>query len=92
MGKLTKDERAELERQLAEDDAEEDDDEYELGFADGSYVRGRHSRVSKVAAARGVKVDPDPPAAGDGKDAKDAKGAAKGQQGGQVRAFGRRVS
>ena len=92
MGKLTKEERAELEARLAEDDAEEEDDEYELGFSDGSYVRGKHSRVSKVAAARGVKVDPEPPAAGDGKDDKGGKGAAKGQQGGQVRAFGRRVS
>lgn len=91
MPRLTKEERAELEARLAEDDAEEEDDEYELGFSDGSYVRGKHSRVAKVAAARGVKVDPDPPA-GDGKDAKDGKGSAKGQQGGQVRAFGRRVS
>ena len=89
MPRLTKEERAELEARLAEDDADEEDDEYELGFSDGSYVRGKHSRVSKVAAARGVKVDPDPPAAGDGKD---GKAAPKGQQGGQVRAFGRRVS
>lgn len=90
MGKLSKEERAELEARLAEDDADDDDDEYELGFSDGSYVRGRHSRVRKIAAARGVKLDPDPPA-GDG-DGKGGKTAAKGQQGGQVRAFGRRVS
>jgi hypothetical protein len=90
MPKLTKEQRAELERQLAEDDAEDaDDDEYEVGFGDGSYIRGRHSRVSKAAAARGFKLEPDPEPA-DPADPKAPK--PKGQQGGQVRAFGRRVS
>lgn len=60
MPRLTKEERAELEAKLAADDADDDDDEYELGFPDGGYVRGRHSRVSKIAAARGIKLDPDP--------------------------------
>ena len=63
---MSREERAELEARLAADDDDEDDDEYELGFSDGSYVRGRHSRVSKIAAARGVKLEPDPePAEGD---------------------------
>ena len=89
MAKLSPEERAELEARLAADD-DDDDDEYEVGFPDGGYVRGRHSRVSKVAAARGFKLEPDPADDGDGKDGK-AKGKAGGQQGGQVRAFGRRV-
>lgn len=67
MGKLTKEQRDALEAQLAEDDAADDDDEYELGFADGSYVRGRHSRISKIAAARGIKLEADEPAEGDEK-------------------------
>ena len=65
MAKLTKEQRAELEARLAEDDSADDDDEYELGFADGSYVRGRHSRISKIAAARGIKLEADEPAEGD---------------------------
>jgi hypothetical protein len=60
MPKLTAAERAELEAKLAADDQDDDDDEYELGFGDGTYIRGRHSRISKYAAARGVKLEPDP--------------------------------
>ena len=60
MPRMTKEERAELEARLAADDQDDDDDEYELGFPDGGYVRGRHSRVAKIAAARGIKLDPDP--------------------------------
>lgn len=92
MARLTTEQRAALEQQLADDDAaaQDDDDEYELGFSDGSYVRGRHSRVSRVAAARGVKIEPDPdPPADDGKG---GKAAPKGQAQQGARAFGRRVS
>lgn len=65
MAKLTKAERAELEARLAADD-DDDDDEVELGFADGSHFRGTFKRARQIAAARGFKLDPDPP--GDDKD------------------------
>ena len=67
MPKMTKEERADLERRLREDDAAEPDDtsEYEVGFPDGGYVRGRWERVRAAAAARGFKLEPDPPAEGD---------------------------
>lgn len=87
MARLTKEERAELEAKLAEDDQEDDDqDPVEVGFGDGSYVKGSFRRVSEAAAARGFKLRPDP--APD----KDAKG---GKGGGNVttgRFAGRRVS
>lgn len=68
MAKLTKEERAELEAKLADDDAEDDDDdEVEVGFGDGSYVKGKFRRVSEAAAARGFKLKPDPAQADDGK-------------------------
>lgn len=60
MAKMSKEERAELEARLAADDDDDEDDEVEVGFSDGSYVRGRYSRVSKAASARGVKLEPDP--------------------------------
>jgi len=67
MPRLTKEERAELEARLAADD-DDDDEEYEIGFPDGGYVRGRHSRIAKIAAARGIKLEPDPePEEGDDK-------------------------
>ena len=69
MAKLTPARRAELEAELAADD-DDDDDEVELGFADVSHFRGKFSRARKVAAARGFKLDPDPPDEGDEKDKK----------------------
>lgn len=89
MAKLTKEERAELEAKLAADDDDDaDGDEIEVGFSDGSYVRGRYSRVSEAAAARGMKLKPDA-ADGDGK-----TGDGKPAQKSNVRRFqgGRRVS
>ena len=84
--KLSKEERAELEAKLAADDEDDDDDEVEVGFSDGSYVRGRYRRVSEAAAARGVKLRPDPAPEGD-------EGKGKQQQGTNVKRFaGRRVS
>ena len=68
MPKMSREERAELEARLAEDDADDDDsDEVEVGFADGSYVRGAYRRVSEAAAARGLKLRPDPEPEDDGK-------------------------
>ena len=86
--KLSKEERAELEARLAaDDDDDDDDDEVEVGFSDGSYVRGRYRRVSEAAAARGVKLRPDPAPEGD------EGGKGKGQQSTNVKRFaGRRVS
>ena len=77
--------RAEIEAELAALDADDDDDEVELGFADGSHFRGRMSRARKVAAARGFKLEPDED--GGDKDQGDDKGKAGG-----TRFAGRRVS
>lgn len=87
MAKLSKEERAELEARLAADDEDDDDDEVEVGFGDGSYVRGKFRRVSEAAAARGFKLKPDPAPEG-GTEPKGGK-----QQGGEVKRFaGRRIS
>lgn len=68
MARLSPEERKALEDQLAADDAaDDDDDEVEVGFGDGSYVKGKFRRVSEAAAARGFKLKPDPPAEGDDK-------------------------
>lgn len=68
MPRMSKEERAELEAKLREDDeADDDDDEVEVGFGDGSYVKGRFRRVQDAAAARGFKLKPDPVPEGDGK-------------------------
>lgn len=85
MARLTKEERAELEARLAADEDDEDD-EVELGFADGSHFRGKMSRARQVAAARGYKIDPDPPA-----EPKEPKGKGDGE--GEVKRFssGRRI-
>lgn len=60
MARLSKEERAELEAKLAADDEDDEDDEVEVGFGDGSYVKGKFRRVSEAAAARGFKLKPDP--------------------------------
>jgi hypothetical protein len=86
MAKLSREERAALEAQLADDDAaDDDDDEVEVGFGDGSYVKGKFRRVAEAAAARGFKLRPDPEA--------DPKDKPKGGAGdGNVKRFsGRRV-
>lgn len=62
MAKMTPEERAELEAKLAADDDDEDDDDVEVGFGDGSYIKGKFKRVSEAAAARGFKLKADPPA------------------------------
>jgi len=83
MGKLSKEERAELEARLAADDADDDDDdEVEFSF-DGKTMRGSFRRVAAFADALGVKLkaDPKPPAEGEG------------GEGGAVKRFaGRRIS
>ena len=67
MPRLSKEERAELEAKLAADDEDDDDDEVEVGFGDGSYVKGKYRRVAEAAAARGFRLKPEPPAEGDDK-------------------------
>jgi hypothetical protein len=79
MPRLSKEERAELEARLAEDDADDEDDEVEVGNPDGSYFKGKYSRAKKL----GYVKEPAPPA-----DPKAGKG-----DGGEVKRFGgRRVS
>ena len=70
MARLSPEERKALEDQLAADDAaDDDDDEVEVGFGDGSYVKGKFRRVQDAAAARGFKLRPDPePSPGKGDD------------------------
>lgn len=88
MGKLTKAERAELEARLRADDDDDESDEVQVGFADGSHFRGSWKRAKGVAAARGVKLERDPE--DDGQDDEDSKGS---EQGGEVKRFaGRRLS
>ena len=75
MARLTKEERAALEAQLAEDDAADDDnDEVEIGSKDGGYFRGSWRRAQGVAAAWGIKLEADkpkdPPKDGDKKPAR----------------------
>lgn len=84
MPRLTKEERAELEARLAEDDADDDEsDEVSVSFPDGHSFTGSYRRAKEVAAARGFKLRPDPPAEGD----------PKGKPAGEVKRFsGRRVS
>lgn len=85
MAKLSPEERKALEDQLAADDAsDDDDDEVEVGFGDGSYVKGKFRRVQDAAAARGFKLKPDP----------EPEGGKGGQKSGDnVKRFsGRRVS
>jgi hypothetical protein len=67
MGKLSKEERAELEARLAADDADDDDDdEVEFRHSDGTSLRGSFRRVAAYAESRGVKLKSDPkPAEGD---------------------------
>lgn len=82
MARLSKEERAELEARLAADDDDDDDDEVEVGFGDGSYVKGQFRRVQDAAAARGFKLRPDP-----------APDKPEGKEGGNVKRFnaGRRT-
>ena len=57
--------KKQLEEMLANgefDPDDDDNDEVEYGFGDGSYVRGSYRRVSEAAAARGHKLRADPPA------------------------------
>lgn len=61
MARMSPEERRELEDRLAADDAaDDDDDEVEVGFGDGSYVKGKFRRVEQAAAARGFRLKPDP--------------------------------
>lgn len=80
MPRLTKAERAELEARLAADD-EDEDDELEIEY-EGRRVRGSASRVTKIAAAWGFKLQADPP---------EAKDDAKDDDGKPVRFAGRRL-
>jgi len=85
MSRLSKEERAELEKRLKDDDAaaEQDEGEYEIGFPTGHYIRGGWKRLTEVAAAQGFKLAADPPT--DPAEGKDEK-----PKDGNVRPFGGR--
>ena len=88
MARLTAEQRAELEKQLREDDEAVDDFEIEIGSGD-SYARLPYSRGRKFLQEKfGVDL-PEKPEQDDADESK-AKGG-KQQQGGQVRAFQRRI-
>jgi hypothetical protein len=63
MARLTKEERAELEARLADDDDDDEADEVEIGLGDGKYFRGSYRR----AKALGHVTEPAKPKDGDGK-------------------------
>lgn len=69
MAKLSPEERAALEKQLADDDdADDESDEVSLTFPDGHSFSGSYRRAKEVAAARGFKLKADPkPDADEGK-------------------------
>ena len=79
MAKLSKEERAELEARLAEDDDDAEDDEVEIGLGEGKYFRGSYGRAKRL----GYVTEPQPKTE-----------PAKGGEGGEVKRFtrGRRVS
>jgi hypothetical protein len=72
MPRLSKEERAELEARLAEDDDDDGSDEIEYEY-DGKRVRGQYRRVGPMMEALGFKLRPDqieaaePDPEGDGK-------------------------
>lgn len=87
-GRLTAEERAALEKQLADDDAAENDYEVEIGSGD-SYARVPYGKAKKFLQDKfGIDLDAEP------RQDDDEADKPKGKQGGQanVRAFGRRVS
>ena len=79
MGRLSKEERAELEARLSEDDDDDENDEVEIGLGDGRYFRGSYRRAKQL----GHVTEPQPKA-------EPAKG--KGEVGEVKRFSGRRVS
>jgi hypothetical protein len=80
MARLTKEERAELEARLAEDDEDDESDEVTVKRADGSSFTGTFKRALQLGLV--AKTEPKP-----AKDAKD------GGEGGEVKRFtsGRRT-
>ena len=61
--RLTAEERAALEQQLADDDAAGDDDDYEVDYSEGDRsIRVRRSKLGEVLAELGFKHAPKPPA------------------------------
>ena len=84
MARLTAEERAELEAKLKADDEADDQYEVEIGKGD-SYARVPYGKARKfLQDAFGIDLD-ELPKEGEG------EGKPKGKQGGEVRAFGRRV-
>ena len=63
MARLTAEERAELEARLAADDDDEAD-EVEISHGDKKF-KGSYKRARGVARAWGVKLEEDPPPAGE---------------------------
>jgi len=91
MARLTPEQRAELERQLKEDDEAEDDFEIEIGNASGEYARVPYRKGKGFLARFGLDADDLPKQDPEGAPEDKPKGKQGGQQGGNVRAFGRTV-
>ena len=71
MARMSKEARAELERQLAEDDAADDDtDEVEVGQKDGSYFKGTFRRALELGLVTRPAPKPDPKDKGEGGEVK----------------------
>ena len=88
MGKLSKDERAELEKRLADDDAtEEDDFEVEIG-SEGNYARVPYRKGrSWLQKTFGIDLDPEP----DETEKQDEEPKGKPKPAARAVQFGRRV-
>lgn len=68
--------KRELERMIAEGEYDDDDDESDevsLTLPGGHSFTGSYRRAKKVAAAHGMKLEPDPAPEGDPKDKSDPK-------------------
>ena len=85
------DRRKELEAELAALDAADDDSDYEIEIGSGdSYARVPYRKGRKFLQDKfGIDLDPEPEAEQEPAEGKKAGG--KQQQGGQVRAFQRRI-
>jgi hypothetical protein len=70
MPRLTPQERADLEARLAEDDADDEDDQVEVGQPDGSYFKGTYRRAKRLGYVKEPAPKDDGESVGSTDDAK----------------------